>query len=40
MVVATLYALHRRDGHVSAQTVKQAAQDLGVNTDEQAPWLR
>ncbi|MBX3234590.1 MAG: pyruvate dehydrogenase (acetyl-transferring), homodimeric type [Nitrospiraceae bacterium] len=40
MTVATLYALHRRDGQVSAQTVKQAAKDLGLNSDNQAPWHR
>ncbi|MGE3979474.1 MAG: pyruvate dehydrogenase (acetyl-transferring), homodimeric type [Nitrospira sp.] len=38
LVVATLYALHRRDGSVEAKTVRQAAKDLGIRTDEQAPW--
>jgi pyruvate dehydrogenase E1 component len=38
LVVATLYALHRRDGSVEAKTVSQAAKDLGIRTDDQAPW--
>ncbi len=40
IVVATLYALHRRHGTVSAQTVQQAAQDLGLHTEDLAPWYR
>jgi pyruvate dehydrogenase E1 component len=39
IVVATLYALHRR-GEVDARTVSQAVRDLGVKTDGEAPWLR
>ncbi|MBS0184461.1 MAG: pyruvate dehydrogenase (acetyl-transferring), homodimeric type [Nitrospira sp.] len=38
LVIATLYALHCRDGSVEAKTVRQAAKDLGIRTDEQAPW--
>jgi pyruvate dehydrogenase E1 component len=38
LVVAVLYALHRRDGSVEAKTVSQAAKDLGIKTDDQAPW--
>ncbi len=38
LVVATLYALHRRDGSVEAKTVRQAAKDLGIRTDDEAPW--
>jgi pyruvate dehydrogenase E1 component len=38
LVVAMLYALHRRDGSVEAKTVSQAAKDLGINADDQAPW--
>jgi pyruvate dehydrogenase E1 component len=37
--VAMLYALHRR-GAVDAQVVSQAARDLGVPIDDQAPWQR
>lgn len=40
LAVATLYALHRRDGSVEAKTVRQAAEDLGVRTDDEAPWQR
>lgn len=40
LAVAALYALHRRDGTVEAHRVRQAAQDLGVRTDDQAPWTR
>ncbi|BFU96871.1 MAG: pyruvate dehydrogenase, decarboxylase component E1, thiamin-binding [Nitrospira sp.] len=40
LVVATLYALHQRDGTVAAETVRRAVQDLGLGTDEQAPWER
>jgi len=40
LVVATLYALHQRDGTVAAETVRQAVQDLGLRADEQAPWQR
>ena len=38
LVVAALYALHRRDGAVNAQTVRQAAKDLDIHTPDQAPW--
>jgi len=40
MVVAALYALHRRDGTVKAETVKKAAKDLGLRPYEEAPWQR
>ena len=40
LVVATLYALSRRGGAVSAQTVRQAAKDLDIRTHDQAPWHR
>jgi pyruvate dehydrogenase E1 component len=40
LVVATLYALHRRDGSVQATTVSQAAKDLGIRTEDAAPWQR
>ncbi len=40
LVVATLYALYRRNGTVEAKTVRQAIQDLGVRTDDEAPWHR
>ena len=40
LVVATLYALHRRDGKIDAKQVRQAAQDLGIDGDDQAPWQR
>ncbi|MDF0644293.1 MAG: pyruvate dehydrogenase (acetyl-transferring), homodimeric type [Nitrospira sp.] len=40
LVVATLYALQRQDGKIKAETVRQAAQDLGLRADEQAPWQR
>ena len=40
LVVATLYTLHKQHGTVEAQTVRQAAQDLGVRADDQAPWQR
>jgi pyruvate dehydrogenase E1 component len=40
LVVATLYALHRLDGAVAAKTVRQAAEDLGIRTDDEAPWQR
>jgi pyruvate dehydrogenase E1 component len=40
MVVAALYALHRRDGTVKAETVKKAAKDLGLKPYEEAPWQR
>ena len=39
LVVATLYALFRR-GAVSAHLITQAARDLDVSTDGEAPWLR
>ncbi len=38
LAVATLYALHRREGAVEAKTVRQAAEDLGLRTDDEAPW--
>ncbi|NGZ08973.1 MAG: pyruvate dehydrogenase (acetyl-transferring), homodimeric type [Nitrospira sp. LK70] len=38
LVVATLYALHRRDGSVEAKAVSQAAKDLGIRSDDRAPW--
>jgi pyruvate dehydrogenase E1 component len=37
LTVATLYALHRQ-GHIEAQVVRQAARDVGVSADDQAPW--
>ncbi len=40
LVVSTLYALHRRDGVIKAQTVHQAAKDFDIRTDDQAPWQR
>ena len=40
LVVATLCALYWRDGAVTAQTVCQAAKDLDIRTDDQAPWHR
>ena len=40
LVVATLYALHQRDGKIEAKTVRQAAEDLGIRADDQAPWQR
>lgn len=40
LAVATLYELHRRDGTVSARQVQEAAQDLGLHIDDQAPWHR
>jgi pyruvate dehydrogenase E1 component len=40
LVVATLYALYRRDEAVTAQTVRQAAKDLDIRTHDQAPWHR
>jgi pyruvate dehydrogenase E1 component len=39
LVVATLYALFRR-GTVAANLVTQAARDLEVSTDVEAPWNR
>jgi pyruvate dehydrogenase E1 component len=39
IVVAILYALHTR-GAVKAGAVTQAAQDLGIRVDEDAPWRR
>jgi hypothetical protein len=35
-----LYALHQHGGKITAKTVRQAAQDLGLKFDEQAPWHR
>jgi pyruvate dehydrogenase E1 component len=40
LAVATLYALHQQGGKIPAQAVRQAAQDLGVRGDDQAPWHR
>jgi pyruvate dehydrogenase E1 component len=40
LVVATLYALSRQNGTVTAQTVRQAAKDLDIRTHDQAPWHR
>jgi pyruvate dehydrogenase E1 component len=40
LAVATLYALHRRDGTIDAKQVWQAAQDFGIRGDDQAPWQR
>jgi len=40
LAVAALYALHRRDGTIPAHHVQKAAQDLGLRTDEDAPWTR
>jgi pyruvate dehydrogenase E1 component len=40
LAVATLYALHLQGDKIPAQTVRQAAQDLGVRGDDQAPWHR
>ena len=37
IVVATLYALHQQRGTVEAGTVSQAARDLGIQPDEDAP---
>ncbi len=39
LAVAALYALSRK-GSVEARLVAQAARDLGVSTDDQAPWQR
>jgi pyruvate dehydrogenase E1 component len=39
LTAATLYALHRR-GSVEAGFVRQAARDLGLPEDDQAPWQR
>jgi pyruvate dehydrogenase E1 component len=38
LAVATLYALHQHGGKITAKTVRQAVQDLGLKFDEQAPW--
>jgi pyruvate dehydrogenase E1 component len=40
VVMAVLYALHRRDGSMEAKTVRQAANDLGIDPDDLAPWQR
>jgi len=40
LTVATLYALHRQKGTVEAKTVRQAAQDFALRTDDEAPWQR
>ena len=40
LAVATLYALHQQGAKITAQTVRQAAQDLGLAPDDQAPWQR
>ena len=39
LAVAGLYSLSRK-GSVEARLVAQAARDLGVSTDDQAPWQR
>jgi pyruvate dehydrogenase E1 component len=39
LVVAALYALHRQ-GTIEASKVRQAAQDLNVRADDEAPWHR
>jgi pyruvate dehydrogenase E1 component len=39
LVVAALYTLQQQ-GAVDARTVRQAAQDLAVRTDDEAPWIR
>jgi pyruvate dehydrogenase E1 component len=39
VVLATLHAL-ARDGHVPAQTVAQAIQRYGIDTQSAAPWTR
>ncbi|MBK9947721.1 MAG: pyruvate dehydrogenase (acetyl-transferring), homodimeric type [Nitrospira sp.] len=39
LVVAALYALFQR-GAVDANLVTQAVRDLGVSTDDEAPWRR
>jgi pyruvate dehydrogenase E1 component len=39
VTVATLYALFRRK-IIDAHLVTQAARDLGVSADEEAPWRR
>jgi pyruvate dehydrogenase E1 component len=39
IVVATLYALHKR-GTIEGHIVAQAARDLGLRTDDHAPWRR
>jgi len=38
LVVATLYALHQRNGKIEAKTVRQAAEDFGIRGDDPAPW--
>jgi pyruvate dehydrogenase E1 component len=40
VAVATLYALHQQGGKIDAKTVRQAAHDLGIRGDDQAPWQR
>ncbi len=40
VAVATLYALHRHQGTVDRETVRQAARDLGLRPDDRAPWER
>jgi len=40
LVVATLYALHQRNGKIEAKTVRQAAEDFGIRGDDPAPWQR
>jgi pyruvate dehydrogenase E1 component len=40
LTVATLYALHRRQGEVDARLVTQAVRDFGIPTDNEAPWQR
>jgi pyruvate dehydrogenase E1 component len=40
LAVATLYALHQQGAKITAKTVRQAAQDLGLAPDDQAPWQK
>ncbi len=40
LAVATLYALHQQGAKITAKTVRQAAQDLGLAPDDMAPWQR
>jgi len=40
LTVAALYALHRQTGAIEAKTVRMAAQDLGLRTNDDAPWKR
>ena len=40
LAVATLYTLHQQGAKITAKTVRQAAQDLGLEPDDHAPWQR